>query len=149
MMQYKGYIGKIEFDPDARILHGEVIGIRDVVTFQGASVKDVEKAFHESVDDYLSFCKERGEQPDKPFSGHFVLRVPADLHRSLDMFAHASGKSLNAFAAECLSHEIARARSQATSPNAPRASHNSERTTRHGGSKPATRGKPSRRAATA
>jgi predicted HicB family RNase H-like nuclease len=96
MMQYKGCIGKIEFDPDAKILHGEVVGIRDVVTFQGSSVQEIENAFHESVDDYLSFCKERGEQPDKRFSGRFLLRVNADLHRSLDMFAHASGKSLNA-----------------------------------------------------
>jgi predicted HicB family RNase H-like nuclease len=115
MTQYKGYIGKIEFDADARILHGGVIGIRDVVTFQGTSVKEVEKAFRESVDDYLSFCKERGEQPDKPFSGHFILRLNAELHRRLDMFAHASGKSLNAFVAECLSQDIARFNPQAAS----------------------------------
>jgi predicted HicB family RNase H-like nuclease len=106
MMQYKGYVGKIEFDANARILHGEVIGIRDVVTFQGTSVEEIEKAFHESVDDYLSFCKERGEQPNKPFSGQFLLRVNPELHRNLDMFAHASGKSLNSFVAECLSHDI-------------------------------------------
>ena len=127
MIQYKGYNGKIEFDPEARILHGEVIGIRDVVTFQGTSVKEVEKAFRESVDDYLSFCKVRGEQPDKPFSGQFVLRVTADLHRSLNMAAHASGKSLNAFVAECLSRDIAGVRSQVTPPKAGRRSGKSER----------------------
>ena len=112
MMRYKGYFGEIEFDSDARILHGEVIGIRDVVTFQGTTVEEIEKAFHESVDDYLSFCKQRGEQPDKPFSGRFILRVNADLHRKLDLFAHASGKSLNAFVAERLSEDIAKLDSQ-------------------------------------
>ncbi len=105
MMHYKGYIGKVEFDPDARILHGEVLGIRDVVTFQGDSVPELEKAFRESIDDYLAFCKERGEQPDKPFSGQFVLRLNADLHRRLNMLAQAEGKSLNAFVAECLSRD--------------------------------------------
>ncbi len=61
-MQYLGYIGKVEFDPEANILHGELVGIRDVVTFQGRSVKEIEKAFRESVDDYLDFCRKRGEQ---------------------------------------------------------------------------------------
>jgi predicted HicB family RNase H-like nuclease len=49
MMQYKGYIGKVEFDADAKILRGEVVGIRDVVTFHGRSIKGVEKAFRESI----------------------------------------------------------------------------------------------------
>ncbi len=67
MMQYKRYIGKVEFDTDADILHGEVVGIRDVVTFQGKSIAEVRRAFKQSVDDYLDFCRQRGEQPDKPY----------------------------------------------------------------------------------
>ncbi|HWE02715.1 MAG TPA: type II toxin-antitoxin system HicB family antitoxin [Tepidisphaeraceae bacterium] len=108
MMEYKGYIGKVEFDPDARILHGDVIGIRDVVTFQGRTVNEVEQAFRESVDDYLAFCKERGEQPDKPSSGQFVLRIDPALHRKATMLATASGKSLNTWVAECLDKEVSR-----------------------------------------
>ena len=57
MMNYKGYIAKVEFDDEAMIFHGEVIGIRDVVTFQEKSVKEIEKAFHDSIDDYLDLCK--------------------------------------------------------------------------------------------
>jgi len=64
-MEYKGYIAQVEFDPNAKILNGELIGIRDVVTFQGKSIPEVEKAFRESVDDYLAFCKERGEKPNQ------------------------------------------------------------------------------------
>jgi predicted HicB family RNase H-like nuclease len=106
MMEYKGYIGKVEFDPDARILHGEVMGIRDVVTFQGETVDEVEQAFQQSVDDYLAFCKERGEQPDKPCSGQFVVRLDSALHRKANILATASGKSLNAWVAECLDREV-------------------------------------------
>jgi predicted HicB family RNase H-like nuclease len=62
MMEYKGYTGKVEFDAEAEILHGEVVGIRDVVTFQGRSVKEIEKAFRDSVDDYLDFCRELREE---------------------------------------------------------------------------------------
>jgi len=80
MMEYKGYIGKVEIDDEAGILYGEVINVRDVITFEGVSVEEVQQAFHESVDDYLEFCAERGESPEKPFSGKFVLRLPEELN---------------------------------------------------------------------
>lgn len=102
MMNYQGYIGKVEFDDEAGIFHGEVINTRDVITFQGESVSELKQAFHESVDDYLAFCKERGEAPDKPFSGQFVTRIPADLHRQVNVAAALSGKSLNAWVTEQL-----------------------------------------------
>jgi predicted HicB family RNase H-like nuclease len=105
MMKYKGYLGKVEFDPDARTLHGEVVGIRDVVTFQGESVQEVERAFKESVDDYLAFCAERGEEPNKPYSGRFVARVGSQIHRKLSEAAEASGQSLNAYLIERLGQE--------------------------------------------
>ena len=115
MTQYKGYIGKVEFDPDARILHGEVAGIRDVVTFQANSIAGIEKAFHDSVDDYLAFCKKRGEPPDKPFSGNFVVRTDSELHRQLNMIAQATGRSLNAIVVDCLKREVAGELAQAPS----------------------------------
>lgn len=61
MVQYKGYMGHVEFDDEAGLFHGEVIDLRDVVTFQGTSMEELEKAFQDSVDDYLKFCGERGE----------------------------------------------------------------------------------------
>ena len=108
MMEYKGYIGKVEFDEEAEIIHGEVINTRDVITFQGDSVAEVKKAFHESVDDYLEFCKTRGETPDKPFSGQFVTRIPPDLHRQVNVAAVLAGKSLNAWVAEQLQGAVLR-----------------------------------------
>lgn len=97
MMNYKGYAAKVEFDDEAMIFHGEVIGIRDVVTFQGKSIKEIEKAFHDSVNDYLDLCKERGETPDKPFSGKFVVRVSPEIHRKVYVSAKKSGQSINAW----------------------------------------------------
>jgi predicted HicB family RNase H-like nuclease len=102
MMEYKGYVGKVEFDDEAGIFHGEVINTRDVITFQGASVTELKKAFRESVEDYLAFCQERGEEPEKPFSGQFVTRVSPDLHRRINVAATLSGKSLNAWVTEQL-----------------------------------------------
>lgn len=108
MMEYKGYIGKVEFDEEAGIIHGEVINTRDVITFQGESVAEVKQAFHESVDDYLEFCKSHGESPDKPFSGQFVTRIPPELHRQVNVAAAVSGKSLNAWVTEQLQDAVLR-----------------------------------------
>jgi len=66
-MKYKGYEGVVKFDEEAGVFHGEVVDTRDVITFQGASVEELQKAFRDLIDDYLTFCKERGEKPDKPY----------------------------------------------------------------------------------
>jgi len=107
MMEYKGYVGKVEFDDEAGIFHGEVLDTRDVITFQGRSVDELKTAFQESIDDYLAFCKQRGEEPNKPFSGQFVTRIPPELHRQVNLAASISGKSLNAWVAEQLQAAVA------------------------------------------
>lgn len=107
-MEYKGYIGKVEFDDEAGLFHGDVINTRDAITFQGKSVTELTRAFRESVDDYLVFCKERGEEPDKPFSGQFVTRIPPELHRQINLAAALSGKSLNSWVTEQLKTAIHR-----------------------------------------
>ena len=111
MMEYKGYVGKVEFDDEAGIFHGEVLDTRDVITFQGQSVAELKTAFQESIDDYLAFCKQRGEEPNKPFSGQFVTRIPPELHRQVNLAASISGKSLNAWVVEQLQAAVARIRS--------------------------------------
>jgi predicted HicB family RNase H-like nuclease len=94
-MKYKGYIGVVDFDEDAGIFHGEVINTRDVITFQGTCVEELRQAFIDSVEDYLDFCKQRGEDPEKPFKGNLGLRMPPDVHREAFIRAKQMGISLN------------------------------------------------------
>ena len=96
-MNYKGYIGKVEFDDEAEIFHGEVINTRDIITFQGKTPKEIKREFINSIEDYLEFCDERGEQPEKPFSGKLNLRLTPDLHRQAYIASICEGKSLNAW----------------------------------------------------
>ena len=102
MMEYKGYIGTATFDDQADLFHGEVINLRDVITFQGRSVDELRQAFRESVDDYLVFCAERGEEPERPFSGRFNLRISPELHARAVARARSEGLSLNAFVERAL-----------------------------------------------
>ena len=50
-------------------------------------------------------------QPNKPFSGQFVTRIPPELHRQVNLAAGISGKSLNAWVVEQLQTAVARVRS--------------------------------------
>ncbi len=101
-MSYNGYFANIEFDSDDRIFVGRIIGIRDVIGFHGESVKELEAAFHEAVDNYLAACKELGQKPNKPYSGNLMLRVSAEIHAAVASAAEASGKSINQWAAGAL-----------------------------------------------
>jgi predicted HicB family RNase H-like nuclease len=92
-MSYKGYQAIVAYDEDAEIFHGEVVNLRDVITFQGKSVKELKKAFADSVEDYIDFCAQRGEAPEKPFSGQFVVRVDPPIHRAVATAAKQAGMS--------------------------------------------------------
>lgn len=109
MMEYKGYVGRVEYDDEAGVFHGEVINTRDVITFQGATVAKLKKALRDSIEDYLAFCSKRGEEPEKPFSGQFVTRINSDLHRRVNIAAALSGKSLNAWVTEQLEKGVQQA----------------------------------------
>lgn len=102
MLNYKGYTGYLEIDEDAGIIFGRVLDIRDVVTFKGDTVAEAKQAFQDSVDDYLEFCQELGQEPDKPFSGKLPFRTTPEHHRKVFLAATKAGKSINAWMDEVL-----------------------------------------------
>ncbi|MBY5819806.1 type II toxin-antitoxin system HicB family antitoxin [Rhizobium leguminosarum] len=105
-MHYKGYEAVIEFDEEAEIFHGEVVNMRDVITFQGTSAVELKQAFADSLDNYLALCAERGEQPEKPFSGQFVVRADPTLHKALSSAAQRDGVSLNKWVTSALERAV-------------------------------------------
>ena len=108
MMNYKSYEAVVEYGEDADIFHGEVINMRDVITFQGKSVSELKRAFAASVEDYLAFCKQRGEEPEKPFSGQFVVRTEPALHKAMFSAAKRAGLSLNRWVTAALERAVSR-----------------------------------------
>lgn len=97
MLKYKGYLGHVTYDDEAKIFHGEVSLVKDVVTFQGKHVDELEDAFRESVDDYLEWCKELNQSPERPFSGKLHIRLTPELHAKLFTEAKYAGLSLNSY----------------------------------------------------
>lgn len=108
MKAYKGYVGTIEFDEDDLVFHGRLAGIRDIVTFEADTARDLVQAFHDSVDDYLEFCAERDHSPQKPFSGKLLLRLSPDLHGRVTSAAARRASSVNQWIADTLAEAAER-----------------------------------------
>lgn len=102
MLKYKGYTGYVVFDDEAMIFHGEVVGLRDVVTFRGSNPEELKEEFERSIDGYLAWCQELGQEPERPFSGDIHLRIQPDLHARLFIEAKNSGTSLNTYITQTL-----------------------------------------------
>ena len=86
MLEYKDHIGTVE--PDDGTFFGRVVDLRDVITFERETYAEVEQAFRDSIDDYLAFCAEPGEAPDRSLSG----TVPTDCHRNCTAEGQAARK---------------------------------------------------------
>jgi predicted HicB family RNase H-like nuclease len=104
-MSYKGYSARVEFDAEDRLFVGHLAGVRDIVGFHGASVDELEAAFHEAVDDYLAACAKLAQTPDKPASGRVMLRLPPDLHARASARAQLEGISFNQWVARAVERE--------------------------------------------
>jgi len=107
MMEYKGYLGTVEYDAQAKIFHGDIINTRDVITFQGTTAKEIEKAFRDSINDYINWCKEEGVEPEKPYSGKFNVRLSPELHQQIAILSKKMRISLNSFVEKAITDEVA------------------------------------------
>jgi predicted HicB family RNase H-like nuclease len=108
-LQYKGYDGSVEYSAEDRLLHGQLLGIRDAILFEGSDVNSLEANFRAAVDEYLAFCAEEGKIPDQPFKGSFNIRVGSDLHKRAALFAQQNNLKLNAVVSQALEQLLSQA----------------------------------------
>ena len=101
-IEYKGYIGSVEFSAADQVFYGKVQGIRSLISYEGSTAAELIEDFHGAVDDYLAFCRDLGESPDKPYKGVFNVRISPELHRRAAMEADKQGETLNAFVARAI-----------------------------------------------
>jgi predicted HicB family RNase H-like nuclease len=108
-LQYKGYDGSVLYSAEDRLLHGRILGIRDMVSFEGTDVKSLERNFNAAVDEYLAFCGAEGKTPDVPFKGSFNVRIPQDLHQRAALYAEEHDLKLNAVVQQALKEYLTHA----------------------------------------
>ena len=96
-MEYKGYIGSVEFSEEDALFYGKVQGIRSLISYEGTNASELISDFHEAVDEYLKLCKEQSIEPEKAFKGSFNVRISPELHKQAVIAATAQNMSLNSF----------------------------------------------------
>lgn len=106
IVEYKEFIGSVNFSDADECFYGKIEGINDLVTFEGSSVKELKKSFHQSVDDYIALCLEAGKEPYKSVKGSFNIRIEPKLHYAAIYTALKNGISLNHFVAEAIKHYV-------------------------------------------
>jgi predicted HicB family RNase H-like nuclease len=106
ILEYKSYYGSVQFSSEDEVFYGKLLGIDDLVTFEGGSVRELKKAFHEAVDDYLETCAEVGKDPDKTYKGTFNVRISTDLHKAAAVYAAVNNISLNDFVKTAIDYAL-------------------------------------------
>jgi predicted HicB family RNase H-like nuclease len=102
MLRYKGFIGTAEMSEEDDVFFGKVIGISDLVSYEGATVKDLKKDFKEAVDSYIDLCKRHNKTIQKSMTGNFNVRINPELHQLASCAAAEKGVSLNKVVQEAI-----------------------------------------------
>jgi len=108
-LQHKNYDGSVLYSAEDNMLHGRILGIRDMVSYGGKNVKELQKNFRDAVEEYLAFCEAEGKKPDVPYKGSFNVRVSPELHSRVALIAERSKKKLNTVVNEALEAYVAKA----------------------------------------
>ena len=96
-MEYKGYVGSVEFSEEDALFYGKVLGIRALISYEGTNAAELVADFHGAVDDYLELCAQSGTEPEKAYKGSFNVRISPELHKQAVVAAMAHNMSLNSF----------------------------------------------------
>ena len=109
VLEYKSYYATIHYSAEDEIFYGKLIGVNDLISFEGVSVIEIKEAFREAVDDYIETCRELGKEAEKPYKGSFNVRIPSDLHKQAVIQAASKNMSLNDFVRLAIDYTIRRA----------------------------------------
>lgn len=96
-MEYKGYVGSVEFSEEDGLFYGKVMSIRALLSYEGTTAAELVCDFHNAVDDYLTLCEETHKEPERAYKGSFNVRISPELHKQAVIFAAAHNMSLNSF----------------------------------------------------
>jgi len=106
ILDYKGYYATVHYSASDDVFFGKIIGINDLISFEGASVKELKKSFKEAVEDYLETCIELGKEPEKTYKGSFNVRIPSEMHKQAALFASIRNISLNDFVKTAIGYTL-------------------------------------------
>ena len=105
-MQYKGYVGSVEFSEADGLFFGKVLGIRALISYEGSTARELLTDFHGAVDDYLELCAQQEKKPERAYKGSFNVRISPELHKQAVVAAMAHNMSLNSFVESSIAQAV-------------------------------------------
>ena len=105
-LEYKNYIGTVEYSAEDNCLFGKVLGIKNLILYEGQSVEELRQSFIYMLDGYLEDCRADGREPEKSYKGSLNVRIGSDTHRILAIEAQARDISINSYIKEILDDYI-------------------------------------------
>jgi predicted HicB family RNase H-like nuclease len=105
---YKAYYGSINIDTENNVLYGKVEFVRAIITYEANDAEGLVQAFHDAVDDYLAFCKEKDIKPEQPFKGSLNVRIGPERHLKTWKAAQSLDKTLNDYICQALDESFAK-----------------------------------------
>ena len=105
-MEYKGYVGSVEFSETDSVFFGKVLGIRSLISYEGTSAQELVDDFHGAVDEYLTLCEEQNQAPEKAYKGSFNIRVSPELHKQAAIYAISRDMTLNRVVEDALENYV-------------------------------------------
>jgi predicted HicB family RNase H-like nuclease len=106
-LEYKGYLGSVEYSKADKCLYGKVLGMaKDSITYEGYTIDELEADFKTAIESYIEGCNELGIKPRKTYNGILNIRISSDIHRKIALLAERSGISINTFIRKAIEHEV-------------------------------------------
>lgn len=106
ILKYKDFIGTVAYSEEDDVFFGKIEGINGLVNFEGTSVAELKKAFHQAVDDYLAYCEEHNLKPEKSYTGVLNVRLSPEIHRRIALLAQSSGKTINSLIKDAVENQL-------------------------------------------
>jgi predicted HicB family RNase H-like nuclease len=94
-LEYKGYLGTVEYSSADDLLCGEIAGIRGTIMYHGDNLTNLKHDFETAVDHYLSCCQAEGKEPQMPCYGELNIKISPAVHKQLQIYAMNNGKTQN------------------------------------------------------
>lgn len=106
LIEYKGYVGSVEFSQEDELFFGKVQGIRALISYEGTNAAELMEDFHAAVDDYLELCQEERKKPEKAYKGSFNIRISPELHKKIAVYAMEHNITLNSFIEQSVEKQL-------------------------------------------
>jgi predicted HicB family RNase H-like nuclease len=106
LLKYQDFSGTVQFSAEDEVFHGKIVGIDDLVTFEGQSVEELKNSFHNAIEDYLEICESIGKSPHKSYKGSFNIRIKPVVHKKAVLKSTELGLSLNQFVEQAIQQKL-------------------------------------------